>query len=85
MDHYRLVGIKNKSLFVYPEDIVDDKLSMVHRLMPVGNKVKWKRELSTDHIEDEIWLDKYSDLAELDTLKLVRRVDKIIKMGGTNA
>jgi len=80
MDHYRLVGVKNNSLFVYSEDIVDDKLNMVHRLMPVGNRVKWKKELSTDHIEDEIWIDKYINLAELDTLKLVRRVDKIIKM-----
>jgi len=80
MNYYRLVGVKNNSLFVYSEDIVDDKLSMVHRLMPVGNKVKWKKELSTDHIEDEIWLDKYSNLVELDTLKLVRRVAKIIKM-----
>ena len=78
MNYYRLVGVKNNSLFVYPEDIVDDKLSMVHRLMPVGNKVKWKKELSTDHIEEEVWIDKYSNLAEFDTIKLVRRVAKAV-------
>ncbi len=65
--YYRLVTKKNRSIFVYSEEIVDDKVSMANELMP-NKKIKWAKKLSnsTRHTKEEIWQDKFDKLGLLD-------------------
>ena len=77
MKYYRLVSKKNRSLFVYPEHLIDGKKFMADELTKPA-KVKWKKTLSnrSNHIEEEIWLDEYGDLADQDLIKMVRKVER---------